>query len=84
MSKIIKFETPSMTTSRFFRQNKSYFEETAAKMQKIIVDPEEHLETKLLSKMSKSIVEFDDIEFEKSHSLLNRLNNSNISVIKSK
>ena len=73
MTNIIKFETPDMGAARFFRENREEFKASAQRMQNVIDNPDKSDRAKLEARMVKAIVEFDDIEYNRTITLLKRI-----------
>lgn len=73
MSNIVKFETPDMGAARFFRENREEFKASAQRMQNVIDNPDKSDRAKLEARMVKAMVEFDDIEYNRTITLLKRI-----------
>lgn len=73
MTNIIKFETPDMVAARFFRENREEFKASAQRMQNVIDNPDKSDRAKLEARMVKAMVEFDDIEYNRTITLLKRI-----------
>ncbi|MDD2934790.1 MAG: hypothetical protein PHO76_12985 [Methylotenera sp.] len=73
MSNIVKFETPDMGAARFFRENREEFKASAQRMQNVIDNPNKSDRAKLEARMVKAMVEFDDVEYNRTITLLKRI-----------
>lgn len=82
MKNVIQLNLKNKLPSNFFHDNQNEFKSSAKKMRVIIEDPNKSDIDKLEAKMIKSIMEFDDVEFERTSTLLNRIKKAGISTVK--
>lgn len=82
MKNVIQLNLNNKLTSNFFEDNRNEFKESAKKLRAIIEDSNKSDISKLEARMIKSIIEFDDLEFERTSRLLNRIKETGLSVVK--
>lgn len=82
MKNVIQLNLKNKLTSNFFDDNRNEFKESAKKLRAIIQDSNKSDISKLEARMIKSIIEFDDLEFERTSRLLNRIKETGLSVVK--
>ena len=84
MAKIIKFKQKHKANqdTDSFTSLLQDMEKTAKKMQLKIEDTETNSITRLEAKMLKSIMEFDDNEFDRTSTLLSRIRKAKITTVK--
>lgn len=82
MKNVIQLNLKNKLTSNFFHDNRNQFKGSAKKLRAIIEDSKKSDISKLEAKMIKSIIEFDDLEFERTSRLLNRIKEAGLSVVK--
>jgi len=82
MKNVIQLNLKNKLPSNFFHDNQNEFKESAKKLREIIEDSNKPVISKLEARMIKSIIEFDDVEFERTSRLLNRIKKTGLSVVK--
>lgn len=76
MAKIIQFRKIS-----FFRFYKSRLQQSITRLNQTIENPESTFQSKMEAKMVRSILEFDDSEFERTTSILKGMKDKKLRVI---